>query len=248
MLTVAPMIDRFTPTIRPDRGVVGYQQWRDLLFMHWPVALQTLRPLVPPTLEIDLYGGVAYVGVVPFAMQKVRPRWSPSSLGFDFLESNVRTYVTHGDRPGVYFFSLDAASRLAVWIARGFWGLPYYYADMSLEHQIDCIRYKSTRRPSLVGHEVECRLGSSLGISEANSIEFFFLERYLLFLEHRDRLYSGQVHHTPYPVQQAKVLSLDDGLLSAAGFTDCSRLPTFAHYSPGVDVEIFGLQKCESSR
>ena len=113
------MIDRTGPTLRPNRPVRGYQKWRSLLFLHWPVPLETLRPLVPKSLEIDLYDGVAWVGVVPFAMFGVRSRWWPPYQAFDFLETNVRTYVHHQGQPGVYFFSLDAASALAVWAAGG---------------------------------------------------------------------------------------------------------------------------------
>jgi uncharacterized protein YqjF (DUF2071 family) len=236
------VIDRIGPTRRPRRVVAGYQRWRSLLFMHWPVPVETLRPLVPNALEIDLFDGVAYVGVVPFAMQGVRPRWAPSFLGFNFLETNVRTYVTHGTQPGVYFFSLDAASRLAVWVARQFWGLPYYYADMQLEIKDDTVNYQSSRRASRVRHEVQCRLGQMLGPSPPDSIEFFFLERYLLFLERRHTLYTGQVHHTPYPAQQAELLHLHDELMTAAGVAGCEGPPAYTHYSQGVDVEIFGLE------
>jgi uncharacterized protein YqjF (DUF2071 family) len=98
-------IDRITPTQRPSRKTQGYQRWRDLLFLHWTVPEQVLRSLVPPALEIDTYGGDAYVGLVPFAMLGVRPVWLPERMGFDFLETNVRTYVHTGGRdPGVYFF------------------------------------------------------------------------------------------------------------------------------------------------
>ena len=126
------VIDRVSPTHRPSGPARGYQQWRSLLFLHWPVPINVLRLLVPAELELDLLDGVAYVGVVPFVMQGVRPRWWPQRGAFEFLETNVRTYVHHQGRPGVYFFSLDAASRLAVWAARRFWGLPYFHAEMRM--------------------------------------------------------------------------------------------------------------------
>lgn len=236
------MIDRISPTKRPDRSVAGYQSWRSLLFMHWPVAIDELRPLVPDSLEIDTHEGVAYVGLVPFAMYYVRPRWAPKFVGFNFLETNVRTYVTHGDQPGVYFFSLDAASRIGVWTARTCWGLPYFYSEMSLKPLGDTIHYHSCRSGSAATLNVRCQLGELLPPSDPSSLEFFFLERYLLFLEHRRQLYCGQVYHTPYPAQNAEILELDDQLLAAAGFNNCTGLPTHTHYSSGVDVEIFGLQ------
>lgn len=240
------MIDRISPTNRPDRVAAGYQSWRSLLFMHWPVPVEELRPLVPNSLEIDTHDGIAYVGLVPFAMNHVRPRWAPKLVGFNFLETNVRTYVTHGDDPGVYFFSLDAASRIGVWTARTFWGLPYFHAEMSLEKTGDAVAYESNRTASRTAHRSKCNLGDPLPMSEPDSLEFFFLERYLLFLENRNKLYCGQVHHTPYPAQLAQVTELDDQLLAAAGFANCSDLPDYAHYSSGVDVEIFALQQCKT--
>ncbi|MEM8946301.1 MAG: DUF2071 domain-containing protein [Planctomycetota bacterium] len=236
------MIDRVAPTRRPKGKPVGYQSWRSLLFMHWPVPVEQLRPLVPSSLELDLHEGIAYVGLVPFAMFHVRPWWAPKSLGFNFLETNVRTYVTVDGRPGVYFFSLDAASRIGVWTARTFWGLPYFYASMKMR-QIDDMRcYRSVRTVGNRHHEVSCRVGELLPASGPTSLEFFFLERYLLFLQRRDTLYCGQVHHSPYPAHLAEILNLDDQLLAAAGLTECHGLPPFVHYSPGVDVEIFPLR------
>ena len=237
------MIDRISPTKRPDRAVAGYQSWRSLLFMHWPVPIDELRPLVPDSLEIDTHEGVAYVGLVPFAMQYVRPRWAPKLIGFNFLETNVRTYVTHGNQPGVYFFSLDAASRIGVWTARTFWGLPYYYSQMSLKPDGKTIHYQSCRNENQERLNVRCELGEALPPSDPNSLEFFFLERYLLFLEQKKKLYCGQVYHTPYPAQFAEILELDDQLLPAAGFANCNGMPTHTHFSAGVDVEIFSLQQ-----
>lgn len=237
------MIDRLGPTNRPAGAVRGYQQWRSLLFMHWPVPTDIIRPLVPAGLELDLLEGTAYVGVVPFVMQGVRPRWCPKRLAFDFLETNVRTYVCHGDRPGVYFFSLEAASRLAVWAARRFWGLPYYHASMHFEQTGDEFHYRSRRHATNVRHEVRYRLGELLGPSQPGTTEHFLLERYLLFLEHRQEIYVGQVHHAPYPAQRAEVLQVEDQLMQAAGLGEFRGLPEFAHWSSGVDVEIFELHR-----
>jgi uncharacterized protein YqjF (DUF2071 family) len=236
------MIDRIGPTRRPDRKIRGFQQWQSLLFMHWPVPVKTLRRLVPASLELDLYDGVAYVGVVPFAMQGVRPRWWPASWAFNFLETNVRTYVYRGNQPGVYFLSLEAASGLAVWAARQFWGLPYYHAEMSMNRNGDEVLYETVRRRSRVRHEVRYRVGEPLAPSQPDTLEFFFLERYLLFVERHGKTYAGQVYHTPYPAQQAEVLEVKDGLLQAGGLDDCTGPPAFAHYSSGVNVEVFGLQ------
>jgi uncharacterized protein YqjF (DUF2071 family) len=216
--------------------------------MHWPVPIEKLRPLVPDSLEIDRYQGMAYVGVVPFLMQGVRPKWWPKGLGFQFPETNVRTYVYYGDQPGVYFLSLEASSRPAVWAARKFWGLPYYLADMSLTLQGDVFHYQSRRCGSGARHTVRYRLGPLLGTTQPDTLEHFFLERYLLFVERRSQLFVGQVHHVPYPAQQVEVLEVQDELAAAAGLMPVTGPPAFAHFASGVDVEVFGLQPIRLTR
>ncbi len=120
--------------------------WNDLLFMHWPVSPDSLRPLIPSSLELDLYDGSAWIGVVPFLMTDVRPTIAPRFLASHFPELNVRTYVRHKGRAGVWFCSLDAADRLTVWGARRFFYLPYHSAAMSCVRSGDVIEYRSRRR------------------------------------------------------------------------------------------------------
>lgn len=237
------MIDRIAPTRRPVRRPAGFQKWRSLLFLHWTVPVEQLRRHVPPSLELDLYDGVAYVGVVPFAMQRVRPSWWPAALAFNFLETNVRTYVLHNGRPGVYFFSLEANSRLAVFAARTGWGLPYYHARMEMTRTGDEIEYQARRSAGGAAHQVRYRIGEELGSSQPDTLQHFLIERYLLFVE-RGPLLCGQVHHPPYPVRRAEVLTVQDDLIAAAGLPRVSDPPAFAHYSLGVDVEVFGLSRC----
>ncbi|MGH9532327.1 MAG: YqjF family protein, partial [Terriglobales bacterium] len=121
--------------------------WHDLLFLHWPVPAASLRGLVPESLELDLYDGSAWVGVIPFFMSGIRLRGLPLFPGTSaFAEVNVRTYVRFRGQPGVYFFSLDAASFFAVRTARLWYHLPYFHARMSVENQGDTVRYSSQRR------------------------------------------------------------------------------------------------------
>jgi uncharacterized protein YqjF (DUF2071 family) len=238
-------MDRIGPTYRPAGPPVGYQRWRHLLFLHWPVPSELLRPLVPAPFSIDVHDGVAYVGLVPFAMIGVRPRWAPERTAFRFLETNVRTYVHVGGRdPGVYFFSLDAASRVAVQIARARWGLPYFQARMRLARRGGALEYQSQRltgsRPRL---HVRCEVGEPLGPAAPATLEHFLLERYLLHVEWRGALWRGQVHHAPYPVHRARVRELHDELVAAAGLPMPADSPPLVHYAPGVDVEIFPLRR-----
>lgn len=234
-------IDRITPTRRPALRPVGTQRWRELLFLHWCVSRDALRALVPASLELDTYDGRAWVGLVPFVMRDIRSAWMPRSFGLDFLETNLRTYVHHRGRPGVYFFSLEASSWLAVEVARAVWKLPYEHARMSTSRDGDTIDYASTRkRDPSARCRVRYTVGEALGPSEPGSLEHFFLERYLLFSERAGRLFEGQVHHAPYPAHRVEVHALDEGLFAAAGLPPTTRPPELLHYSPGVDVDVFG--------
>jgi uncharacterized protein YqjF (DUF2071 family) len=237
------MIDRITPTTRPAGSNAGTQSWRSLLFCHWEVSVDSLRELVPAALSIDTYQGRAFVGLVPFRMNAVRPSWLPRRLAFHFLETNVRTYVVHQDRPGVYFFSLDASSRLAVTAARSGWSLPYYYARMSATEQNGLHIYRSQRPAHGAESSVAFRIANELGVSQPGTLEHFLLERYLLFVERKKQIYMGQVHHTPYPTHTAMVEEFHDNLISAAGLPAVNHCPEIAHYSTGVDVEVFAIKR-----
>jgi uncharacterized protein len=234
-------IDRISPTRRPDRPVWGWQRWRNLLFMHWPVPANVMRAAVPERFDLDLHDGMAYVGVVPFSMEGVRPRLVPEFAALRFLETNVRTYVVRNGEPGVYFFSLEAASKIAVAAARVAFSLPYHHARMDLRESSGVAHYVTTRLGNGVEHEVRYRIGERLGESKPGTLEHFFLERYLLFTERGSTPLKGQVHHVPYPVHRAEVLEVRDQLVAAAGLPAVSGLPVHAHYSPGVDVEVFAL-------
>ncbi|MEO8700251.1 MAG: DUF2071 domain-containing protein [Kofleriaceae bacterium] len=225
---------------RPDERPSGWQRWRDLLFVHWEVPVAAMRAAVPAAFELDLWEGRAIVGVVPFAMFDVRPAWLPKLFALDFLETNVRTYVRHRDRPGVYFFSLEASSLLAVKAARWGWGLPYFHAAMSLQRDGEAIAYESRRRDRAAPlHRARYTPGQMLGASQPGTFEYFLLERYLLFSIHKGVIHEGQVHHVPYPAQEVAIAELHDDLIVAAGLP-APGAPVAMHYASGVDVEVFG--------
>ena len=183
--------------------------WRDLLFMHWPVEVDALRPLVPPSLSIDTFEGDAWLGVVPFDMQGVRPYYLPAVPGLsNFPEINLRTYVTAEGKPGVWFFSLDAHNRLAVRLARATFHLPYFDAEMSCHVLNDGVHYKSVRTHiSAPPAEFEARYGPVGKPFESGrgTIENFLTERYCLYsADKRGNVRRGEVHHQLWPLQPAE--------------------------------------------
>ncbi len=198
-----------------------------------------MRPLLPAALELDLWEGQAWVGLVPFKMHDIRTSWMPRAAGLDFLETNLRTYVHHRGAPGVYFFSLEASSFLAVHAARLGWGLPYHHAAMQTARAGDRVTYGSRRNRGGAHLALEYEVGALLGPSAPGTLEHFLLERYLLFSWRGGKVHRGQVHHPPYPAQRATLHRLDEGLLQAAGLTRPAS-PAAVHFAQGVDVEVFG--------
>ncbi|HEX7840626.1 MAG TPA: DUF2071 domain-containing protein [Kofleriaceae bacterium] len=237
-------IDRIAPTRRPEGSATGYQRWRHLTFVHWRVPVAALRPLVPDALAIDTFEGEAFIGIVPFTMHGVRPGWAPAVPGISsFHETNVWIYVHRdGVEPGVWFFSLDAANRLAVALARTFWHLPYHHARMSLATGHGEIRYASEHRRNGARFRGTCRPRGEPRAAAPGTLEHFFAERYILHAEKRDgTLRRGQVHHPPYPLQPAELAGYDESLLTAAGIERPAGAP-LVHFASGVDVEIFALR------
>ena len=180
-------------------------RWVDLAFLHWRVPASALRPLVPAWLELDTFQGDAWIGVIPFRMTNVRPAASlriPTAS--DFPELNVRTYVRHGSRAGVYFFSLDAASSLAVLGARVATGLPYFYARMYSTIDGGDVRYESTRThvgASPARFSARYRPTGDVFTSAPGSLEHFLTERYSLFVTHLGRPMRLDIEHVPWPLQ-----------------------------------------------
>lgn len=237
-------MDRLAPTRRPSRAAQGTQRWHGLLFSHWEVPAAVLRPLVPASLELDAFEGRHYVGVVAFSMQNVRPyHWAPPfPTAREFGEVNLRTYVhLAGGEPGVYFFSLDAASWLAVRAARALWGLPYFYGQVQCDLAGSEAGYRVVRSGHDVQFEARARVGAPLDASAPGTLEFFLCERYQFYAQRRGRLRRARVHHAAYALHTVEQSEVGTQLLHAAGLpSDGTRTPDY--FSPGVDVEVFSLE------
>jgi len=210
------------PPPASDRGLLWVaQSWDDLLFAHWRVERARVRALVPPELELDTWDGDAWVGVVPFVMRGVRARFLPPVPGAsEFPELNVRTYVRHGGVSGVYFFSLDAASALAVVTARALWGLPYHRADMTLRHEDGWVVHESRRRGRADGlgrFRARCRPLGTARPAERGTLLHWLAERYALFVVRGGRVARGDVEHPPWELAEAEAVIDEDTMAAAAG-------------------------------
>lgn len=185
-----------------------YQRWHDLLFAHWSLPPEQVRPLVPRELEIDTFEGKAWVGVIPFWMSRLRFRGIPPiPTASTFPELNVRTYVRvpkEPDKPGVYFFSLDAGSLLAVLGARAGAGLPYFWADMRAKVSESDVEYLSIRRSQPKAQLVARYRPAGDPLIKKSNLEQFVTERYCLYTARRGRVQRIQIHHLPWPLQSAE--------------------------------------------
>lgn len=196
-----------------------FQSWQTLLFAHWRVDPAALRALVPAPLDLDLRDGSAWIGVTPFRLSGLRIRMLPPAPGAsEFPELNLRTYVRYSGRPGVFFFSLDAASRLAVAGARLFFRLPYHTAEMAMELTQGWTRFSSRRPDGTAPFTARYRRAGSAFPPEPGSLEAFLTERYALFTVLRNgKVLRADIHHGPWPLQPGEGEVAADALASAAG-------------------------------
>lgn len=220
---------------------VGRQSWRDLVFLHWDFEPEAIRPLVPPPFDLHLHDGRAWVGIIPFRVEGLRPLGFP--VGLSFLETNVRTYVTLNGEPAIWFLSLDAESTAAVLGARVLYGLPYRRARMSRSRAGQVLEYAHERLGSRGGaFRVRCRIGDELGTAAPGSLESYLVERYRFQVVRAGWVWTTEVRHPPYGLRAAHVEEVDPGILSLDGVPAPSGGPV-ACYSPGVDVELLATRR-----
>ena len=226
------------PRYQIERPVMT-QQWQQLTYLHWPVAPAAVSALLPPGLDVDTFGGTAWVGLVPFRMVDIAFSDTPAIPYFGtFPETNVRTYVTGPQGPGVWFHSLDITRVLPVAVARLTYRLPYMWGAMAIERNGDRITYTARRRWPRVGSPasaVTVDIGPK--IEEPSPFEHFVSARWGLYTMLGSRLAFGRVEHEPWPLYEATPVAVEDDFVAAAGYSQPVGEP-HAMYSPGVSVRI----------
>lgn len=238
------------PQASDDSKIAGYQEWRSLLFAHWRIEPDQLQALLPAGLTIETFDQSAWLAVVPFSMERIRPWWSPPVSGISwFLETNLRTYVRHSSgRSGVWFFSLDANHRLAVAVARTFWHLNYQMADLFLGQGQEQVHYQGVRTSDqAIEYDMKIRLPEQpkFRSAEKGTLEHFLLERYHLIARRRSGQYRiGQVHHEPYQYTDLESATITQTLCQSLGdWVTEGQAPDHLVYSPGVKVTVSPLRR-----
>jgi hypothetical protein len=218
------------------------QSWVNVLFAHWRVEADVLRPFVPAPLTVQEFDGTSWIGIVPFRMENVMLRGLPNVPGLSaFPELNVRLYVEHGGKPGVWFLSLDASNRLAVWAARRFFHLPYVWATMRVQEHGDTYVYASERRRGAHPATFSAAYRPTSGVYHAapGTLAHWLTERYCLYAQAPNgTLLRADVHHHPWPLQQATVTVETNRLLEPYGMALGGR-PDCVHFSKCIDVAVW---------
>ncbi|MBI3404451.1 MAG: DUF2071 domain-containing protein [Acidobacteria bacterium] len=237
------------------------QSWHDLLFAHWRIDATALRALIPASLEIEAFDGSAWVGVIPFRMSGIRLRGLPPIPGLAaFPELNVRTYVTDGEKPGVWFFSLDAANRVAVKVARRWFRLPYFFSRMKCENAEEWVKYECKRNSKIetgksasqqsLRAEFKGRYRPSGEVfqSRKGSLEHFLTERYCLYAANdAGKIFRTEIHHAPWPLQPAEAEIERNTMAEAAGISLPQEMPLL-HFAKRLDVRVWGLKEVASDQ
>ena len=222
------------------------QTWDELLFAHWAVPVERVREHVPPPLALDTFDGSAWVGITPFRVTGLRLRGTPPPpLLSRFLELNVRTYVTLEDKPGIWFFSLDASSRLAVEGARRGYRLPYFHARMAASRLNGAIRYASERKTRDARKAVFGGRYAPVGkVSPAapGSLEHFLAERYCLYAVDRGAVFRADIHHEPWPLQSAEA-EIERNTMAPPGIATIGE--PLLHFAARQDVVIWPLERVD---
>lgn len=233
---------------RPSqKGWVMTQTWEHLLFAHWEIPPDLLRPLIPDTLEIDTFEGSGWISVIPFRMSGVRLRCLPPiPYTTSFPEINVRTYVKAAGRSGIYFLSLDASNPLITTIAKKWYRLPYHQASMDFRLNRESIEIQSRRVGSDAGAErfsATYRPESDVFLAKQGTLEYWLTERYILFCEcmRSKRIYGANVYHEPWQLQHVSV-QIEHNSLSKQRIPLTER-PHLALYARGVQSIIWPIEK-----
>ena len=220
----------------PKRNWLYYQEWNRVLFLHYEVPIDVLKSLVPQELKIDTFDNKAYISIVPFRMEKIRPKFLPSlSFISDFGEINVRTYVEKDGKKGVYFINIEAEKYLSAFIAKKLSGLPYEKSDMVIKGT----NYQSKNKNK--GFSLNTQYQILERIAQKTSLDIWLTERYCLYIKDNTSVYRYEIHHKEWELHNVKITNLE--LKYHIKDLLINNKTELAHYSEGVQVVAWNKEK-----
>lgn len=250
-----PSLSDFTPAASPPRWPLMRQRWSNLLFAHWPIPAEVLRPYLPARLELDTFAGQAWLGVVPFTMSHIRPLGLPALPGLSALhELNVRTYARLEGVPGVWFLSLDATQPLGVWAARTLFHLPYLHARMQLRPTpagaLHATATRTHRGEPSATFAATWMPGATLPLAQPGSLAYFLTERYHLYTagprvrpgQHDSALWRGRLWHQPWTLREATLSHWESTMVESHGLP-APQGPPLLHAADALDVWVEELRR-----
>ena len=235
----------------PRGRAIMVQTWHDLLFAHWPVPAHLLRNKIPSGVELDTFGGTAWLGIIAFQLSDVRLNGIRAVPWVsNFPEVNVRTYVTYGGKPGVFFLSLDADNPLGVALAKPWFRLNYYGAQIKMKMQGSDIDFRSRRTERgapPAQFEASYRPCGPAFRARLGSLEAWLTERYCYYTEPlglgKDRLYRCEIHHPPWRLQMAQATICTNTMALSHGINLPVTEPLL-HYARKMQALIWPLRRC----
>jgi hypothetical protein len=217
-----------------------YQEWNNALFLHWRIDISELQKLTPSNLVIDKFEGESWISIVAFTMEKIRPRYLPAiSVISNFDEINVRTYLTHENKPGVFFLNIEAQKLTSTFIAKLLSGLPYEKSEIERGEIGNTKYFKSCNKNKNFKLDVKFVVGQEL--TNKSTLDKWLTERYCLYLKSKNETYRYEIQHKPWKLFQAETIALTTNY--TFGNITLNRKPDLIHYSKGVKVLAWDKEK-----
>ncbi len=213
----------------PEGNWKYYQEWNNVIFLHWEVKESELEMFIPDNIEIDYFNGTTWVSLVAFTMQKTRPRNLPYLPPIsNFHEINIRTYVKYKGKSGVYFLSIEANSKISCWLARKMSNLPYRFSQMGRMHNSFTSRNEESKYRLNLNYSIEQKM------SDKSDLDNWLTERYALFQDTKNGINTFDIHHMEWPIFNVKLNQIDIHYQHLSNLINLN--PNKYHYSPGVQI------------
>lgn len=239
-LTTTEILNHVTHRIwkNPKRKWNFYQEWNNAIFLHWEIEKELLQDLIPDCLEIDTFKDKAWISLVAFSMENIRPRYIPAFPPIsNFIEINLRTYVTKDNKPGVYFLNIEAEKWFSAYLSKKISGLPYEKSEIT--HDLNERKLRANFKQRNFNLEIDYQIGST--VLEKTELDIFLTERYCLYLDVNDKIYRNEIQHLPWEINELTYSNLTTNY--SLNKIELNRKPDLVRHSKGIQVLAWNKDK-----